>query len=217
MTAYEDFFPWVLNEVPGCPEITAIQAIRDTMIDFCEKTLIHQVDHDPISTIATVPDYDLDAPVRGTRVVKVMRAWHKNTELLPAAPDQVRDPHVYNQGIGGTETSYSTPTHFVQKDSSSISLLPIPDQSVTNVITMRVALAPLRNSTSCEDFLFEQWAETIGAGAVARLQMSAGKAYSNAQTAAVNQAKYLVGVNAARMKANRGYARSNLAVQMRKI
>lgn len=217
MAAYDDFFPWVLPEVPGCPEIAAVQAIRDSTIEFCQKSLLFQVDHDPITVIQKIADYDLESPVTGARVEKVMKAWYKGKQLIPTAPDEVRDPSVYNQRIGDYKTEYSTPKYFIQKDSNSISLLPIPDQSLQQAITMRVALAPLRSSTECADFLFEQWAETIGSGAIARLQSSVGKAYYNFQSAAIHQAKYMVGINAARMKANRGYNRSNLSVQLRKI
>ena len=215
--SYEEFFSWVLPEVNGCPEITAIQAIRDSAITFCEMTRIHQADHDPISVVAKIADYDLETPAAGTRIIQVMNAWYRGSKLQPAAPDQVNDPTVYNQRIGGVTVDYSTPKYFIQKDSESISLLPIPDQTLASAITMRVALVPLRNSTSCADFLFEQWVEPISAGAVAKLQVSSGKPYSNPQAAAVNQARFMQGVNAARQRAVRGYNRSSLSVQLRKI
>lgn len=215
--SYEEFFSYVLPDVAGCPEITAIQAIRDATINFCEKSLIHQADHDPVSVIAKIADYDLDTPILGTRITKVMKAWYKGQELIPAAPDQVRDPSVYNQRIGGYQTQYSTPKFFLQKVPEAFSLLPIPDQSLAQAITMRVALVPLRSSTTCADFLFEQWAETIAAGAVSKLQLSAGKPYSNPAAAAIHQAVFNAGVNAARQKANRGYTRASLSVQLRRI
>jgi hypothetical protein len=215
--SYEEFFPYVLPDVAGCPEIAAIQAIRDSTIEFCEKSLIHQADHDPVTVTARIADYDLETPVSGTRITKVMKAWYKGQELIPAAPDQVRDPSVYNQRIGGYQTEYSTPRFFIQKDPDTFSLLPIPDQTLAQGITIRVALVPLRGSTSCENFLFEQWAETIGAGAVSRLQLVAAKPYSNPAAAAINKAVFNAGVNAARQKANRGYTRSSLSVQLRRI
>jgi hypothetical protein len=217
MALYEDFFSWVLPEVAGCPEITAIQAIRDATIEFCERSLIHQVDHDPVSVTAKIPDYDLESPVTGTRIIRVMRAWFKGNELIPAAPDQVDDPTIYNQRIGGYETNYGTPTHFAQKDPQTISLIQIPDQTVSRAVTMRVALTPLRSSTSCDDQLFEQWVDHIAAGAITRLQLSSGKPYTNPQSAAINQSRFTQGVNAARQRATRGWNRSDLSVQLRRI
>jgi hypothetical protein len=216
-TAYDDFLSRVLPEVPGCPELAAIQALQDTTIEFCERSLIHQVDHDPISVVAKIADYDLESPVSKTRVTKVMKAFFKGNELIPAAPDQVRDPTIYNQRIGGTQTNHSDPRFFIQKDSASISLMPIPAESLASALTLRVALVPLRSATTCEDFLFEQWAEVIASGAVARLLVDSNRPYSNPRVAGIHQARFVSGINDAKQKANRGYNRSNLSVQMRRI
>jgi hypothetical protein len=218
MTSYDDFLSRLLSEVPGCPEIAAIQALKDTTIDFCEKSLIHQVDHDPISVVAKIPDYDIESPVTQTRIMRIMRAWYLGNELDPISPDYVNDPSIYNQHIGGDyEVRYSQPQGYIQKDTATISLYPIPDKTVTNAITMRVALVPLRSSTSCADFLFEQHVEDISAGAAARLQSSPGKTYTNMQVAAVNQKRYISGVNDARMRSNRGFTRANMQVKLRRI
>lgn len=217
MTSYDDFLSRVLPEVPGCPELAAIQAVKDTVIQFAERTLIHQVDHDPVSTVAKIADYDLDAPVSGTKIIKIMKLWYSGTPIDPAAPDDVNDPTVYNQRVGDYQTQYGTPRTYLQKDPSTFSLFPIPEKSLLNAVTIRVALAPLRNSVECDDIFYEYWVEPIAAGAVARLQMSQNKAYSNPRLAQASMAEYMVGINEARQKASRGYTRANLTVKMRRI
>jgi hypothetical protein len=212
--SYEEFFSWVLPEVAGCPEITALQSIRDSVIQFCELSLIHQVDHDPISVVAKIADYDIETPLTNYRVLKVMKAFYKGKELAPAGPDEVTDPALYNSTIGGYTPTYNTPTAFFQKDTTRITLMPIPDQTLALAITMRIALVPTRSSVGCEDFIFEQWVEPIAAGAVARLQLSSGRPYSNPQAARDNQARFMAGVNIARLRAVRGYNRSSLSVQL---
>lgn len=215
MKNYEEFFSWVLPEVAGCPEIAALQAVRDATIQFSEQSLIHQVDHDPITVIAKTCDYDLESPLADHRIVKVMKAFYKGKELTPIGPDQISDPAVYNSSIGGYTPSYASPTSFAQKDAASISLVPIPDQTIASAITMRVALAPSRNSNFCEDFIFEQWVEVISAGAVSKLQLSSGRPYSNPQAALANQSRFMAGTNVARSRAVRGFNRSSLSVQLR--
>lgn len=215
MKPYDDFLPWVLPDVGGCPEITAISAIRDTAIQFCEFTLIHQADHASVSVIENSSEYELESPVQQTRVFKIMRAWYKGNLLTPAAPDMIMDPAVYNSSIGGYSPHKSTPRYFTQKDPLTFSLMPIPDQTLADAITMRVALVPLRNSTSCEDFLFENWVEAIADGAVARLQSMIGRPFANAVAAPVHQNRFLSEINRARLQANRGLTRGNLMVQMR--
>lgn len=217
MTSYDDFLSRVLPEVPGCPELVAIQAIRDTAIQFCKESLIHQVNHDPIGTVAKKADYDLESPVEQTRVYKIMSLWFGGNKLTPASPDMVVDPTVYAQNIGGKTTTYSTPQFYTQKDDVTVTLTPIPDQTVARSITMRVALVPTRDSSSCEDFLYEDWVEPIAFGAVARLMQVPGKAYTNPQASTLYQGRFIVGLNAARQQASRGRVRGDLRVKMRRI
>ena len=215
MKTYEAFFPDVLPDVPGCPSDVAIRAIRHAVIEFCEKSLIYQVTQDPITVREGLVDYDLDAP-NGYRVQKVMKVWFRGVELEPVAPDDMVNPDAYSQHIGGYTPSKSLPTGYTQKDFESVSFLPIPNQTYTNAITMRVALVPLRDSTQIEDFLYEQWGESIACGAKARLMLNPGKPYSNQEAAAINQGRYLTALNDARQRAIRGNVRSDLSVKMRK-
>lgn len=217
MASYDDFLSRVLPDVPGCPEIAAIQAIKDVAIQFCDASLIHQVDHDPVSVVAKVADYDLESPVSGTRVAKIMKLWYSGTPLEASAPDQVRDPTLYNQRVGDYNTQYATPRTYIQKDINTFSLFPIPEKSLVNAVTMRVALVPLRSSTTIADFLYEVYAVPIAAGAVASLMLSPNKAYTNPKLAAYYQGLYTVGLNEARQDSSRGYTRANLTVQMRRI
>lgn len=215
MKTYEAFFPDVLPDVPGCPSDVAIRAIRHAVIEFCEKSLIYQVTQDPITLRENLTDYDLDAP-NGYRVQKVMKVWFRGVELEPIAPDDMVLPDAYSRSIGGYTPSKSTPTGYTQKDFETVSFLPIPNQTYTNAITMRVALVPLRDSTQIEDFLYEQWGESIASGAKARLMLNPGKPYTNQEAAAINQGRYMMALNDARQRAIRGNVRSDLMVKMRK-
>lgn len=216
MKNYDVFYPEVLPEVPGCPPALALQAIRNTVIEFCEKSLIHQVTQDPLTLLANISDYDLDAPSKQQRVQKIMRVWFKGVEIGPVAPDDVMTPEVYAANIPGYTPVKGPAQGYTQKDFGTVSFLPIPDQRYVNAITMRVALVPTRDSTSFEDFLFEQWGEFIACGAKARLMLNPGKPYTNIEAATVNQGRYMTALNDARQRAIRGNVRSDLMVRMRK-
>lgn len=216
MASYEDFLSRVLIEVPGCPEITAIQAVRDCCIEFCEKSLILTRDHDPVTVKTGVVDYDLEPP-SGYLVVKVMQAWLDHNKLEPMAPDVVRDAAVYNRLFSSYQAAQSTPLRYLQKDERTISVWPVPDKNFNNGLTMRVAIKPTRSSSNVEDVLFEDYAEPIASGAVARLMSSVGKAYSSAQGAVFHKALFTQGLNVARQRASHGHVRSNLAVRMRRL
>lgn len=215
MASYEAFLSRVLIEAPGCAEISALQAIKDACIEFCEKGLILARDHDPITISAGVIDYDLEPPT-GYLVVKVMKAWVENNEIHPMAPDVVRDASTYNRLFSSYQSAPSTPTHFLQKEERSISVWPVPEKKYPNGLTLRVALKPTRASTTIEDLVFEDYAETIAAGALKRLHLSFEKPYTDEKRAAVRQSEFMAGVNLARQRATHGHARANLSVKLRR-
>lgn len=216
MATYEDFLSRVLIEVPGCSEISALLAIKDCCIEFCEKSLILVRDHDPVTVVKGIVDYDLEPP-SGHLVVKVMRAWMENSPIDPLFPDIVKDASVYSRVFSSFQSAPSLPSKYLQKDERSISIWPIPDKTYANGLTMRVALKPTRSSTSVDDILYEDYADVIAAGSMARLMVSSSKPYTNLQLAPARRQEFLAGVNVARQRSMHGHTRSNLSVRMRRV
>lgn len=216
MKTFNDFYPDVVTEVPGCPAEMVDLALRNTIIEFCEKSTIHQATLDPLTLLEGIGEYDLDAP-DGYRVHRVMQAWFKGQPLTPVGGDMVAHPESYADFIGGYTAPKAPPREYTQRDASTLTFLPIPDQRYVNAVTIRVALVPLRNFTQVEDFLYEEWCEPIAAGAKARLMLNPGKPYTNVEAASVNQARYIAGRNDALQKARRGLVRSELRVKLRNV
>jgi hypothetical protein len=217
MTPYESFFPYILPEVPGAPEPVVLMAIRNSCIEFCERSLILTRDHDPISLIPKVIDYDLDPPISETVIIKVQRAFVEGSPINALAPDHIHIPAIYNRAYEDYEENPSTPQYYLQKDERSITVWPVPDKRYRNGLTMRVAMKPTRSSESVDDVIFEEYAEVIASGALQRLMSSAGKPYSNIQMAAVNKMMFDRGVNNAKLRMNAGHTRAALSVKMRRI
>jgi len=216
MASYEDFLSRILIEVPGCAEISALLAIKDTCIEFCEKSLILVRDHEPITVYQNEVDYDLEAPA-GMLVVKVMKAWMENSPIDPMFPDIVRDASVYNREYSSYQAAASTPRRYLQKSERTISVWPLPDKTYVNGLTLRVALKPSRNSTSVDDVIYEDYADTIAAGALSKLMRSSGKPYTDLRLAEDRRREFMTGVNVARQRSGHGHVRSNLSVRLRRI
>lgn len=216
MTSYDTFLPRVLIDAYGCPEIVAVQAIRDSVIEFCVRSNFIQRDHDPITATAGVSDYDLEPP-NGQLVIKILKCWFRTSELSPIAPDYVNTPAFYNSEIPENAPLLATPLSFTQKDERTFSIYPIPKDTVVSGLTLRVSLKPTRSSTFCEDSLYEDYAETIAHGALSKLLASPGKAYLNVAAAGMHSSAFNSGINEARQRASRGHVRSGMQVRMRKI
>lgn len=216
MKKYEAFLDEVLPHVPGCTNEIALQAIKNTVIEFCEKTFILQVDHDPVTVIAGEVDYDLEPP-EGYLVTKIIRAWFKNSELTPVGPDDIDKPSLYNRDFAGVDAGRSDPTMITQKDERTFSVFPIPLNTDPLALTIRVALKPTRASTEVEDSIFEDYAEIIAHGALTRLMLSPGKPYSNPQVGVARSGLFNAGVNLARQRATSGFVRTSRQVTLRRI
>lgn len=216
MSTYSDFYDGVIPDVPGVTTSVAELAIKNTVIDFCEQSLILQRDHEPVTVIANVNDYDFE-PETGELVVKVMRAWYKSFQLTQLAPDDIGVPEIYNRAFPTASTSTSDPQYILQKDERTFTLYPMPAETVGSAITMRVALKPTRAATTINDVLLEDYFEIISAGAKYRLLLSQGKPYTSPQLAAVERDIYVSGINKAKQRATRGHLRSDLSVKYRTI
>lgn len=215
MTNHSAFLDYVLPQVPGCTRAMALLEIKNTIIDFCEKSLILQEDHDPVTAVANVMDYDFEPP-SNRLVVKILRAWYKGQELDGQSIDMVTTPSVFNQQSGYL-VNVGDPRVYLQKDARSFSVYPIPAETLASSITLRVALKPTRSVLTIDDLIYEEYAEIIGHGALARLYLSPGKPYTNPQLAAARNALYITGLNVARDRAQNGYVRASKHVQMRRI
>ena len=215
MTAHTSFLDYVLPHVPGCTNELALHEIKNTIIDFCEKSLVLQVDQEPVTIIAGINEYDLDPP-KERLAVKILRAWYKAIPLEAIAPDDVTTSAVYNPNSGVTITK-ADPRWYIQKDPRTYTLYPIPRETARLSLTMRLAIKPTRAATSIDDVIFEEYAEVIGHGAIARLAISPGKPYTNLDLAMGRASLYQAGLNVARDRSQKGYARANRRVQLRLV
>jgi len=213
---YEDFYDEVLPYLPGCTPAMAKVAIRNAVIDFCEGSLILQRDHDPVTVVQRIIDYDFEPPT-GYLVTKIMRAWYKGVELTPKAPDELPGALLYNSRYPDAVISEQDPNLITQKDERTYTLFPFPRETAASALTMRVALKPTRSSTTIEDVVFEDYAEIIGHGAKYRLMASPSKPFTSPDGAAASKVFFDEGVNTARQRAVRGYVRSDLRVVIPRV
>jgi hypothetical protein len=213
MAKLSDFYAYVLPDVPGCPEITADVSIRSALIEFCEKSLVVQRDHDPVSVLKGIADYDLEPPT-GQLVVKLLKVWYRSQELKPVAPDNIDKAEVYNTLFANADLSQADPRQYLQKDEKTVSLFPIPKDTVANALTMRVALKPTRTAETLEDVLFQDYAEVIAYGAKYRLLGMANKPWTNGPGAANSFSLFNAGVNVARQRASRGNTRAQVRIHL---
>lgn len=208
MALLTKFYPYVTVDVPAAAIPSVEVAVRDACIDFCERTLILQVDHDPITAILGEPTYEFSPP-DGYLVDKIMQLWYDDVMLPPVAADYAFQSSYVERG----ETVKSTPQGYLQKDARTFSLLPSPEKTVRNGIVMRVAIKPTRDATEVDDILFDDYAEVIGWGAKYRLLLSPGKEYTNPEMAQAAKGLFDRGMSRARNRMTRNHTRAQMSVR----
>lgn len=174
-TTYDTYLPEVLPHVPTCPEISAVNAVRNAVIQFCTDTWYWQHDCYPLPAIATVPEFAPNFPSQ-TKFLGVVDAFFGGKPLAPKDEAWLRRKY----GQRDFRAVDGTPAYWYQTHPDSLLLVPCPDEVAAQfTLDMRIAIAPTRASTGAADSIYERYAETIAKGALARLKAVPGQLYSD--------------------------------------
>lgn len=217
MATYDQVMPEVAPHVAGAPEPLLINAIRNSVIEFCERSWAYFGETTPRALVANQQDYTISADVpAGTAIAQIMYAYFNGLPISPIT----RDDAIKLDSNWRNRTS-PQPKRYIATDSGTkVSLIPVPSANVpavivppklvSNGITFSVALKPSRASTSFPDHLFEKYLEEIGHGAIMRLLGTPHKTWSNANLALFHQAKFLDGCSNARVDSSKSWTRATL-------
>jgi hypothetical protein len=209
----DQFMPWVMPMVPGCPDPLAQQAIRAAAIDFCVRTDIIQRVITADATI-NVEDYTITPP-SDMQLARILSVSWQGRVLTPVSPDLVTQDVVLRGANVGTATVVSEdPLYFFQKmpNDPGFSLYPIPKATLTLGLTVKASFSPTNAATTVDDPLWDDWVDDIGAGAIAQLMTMPGQPFSssNARTYAL---AFRDAVTRAKRVKNEGYLAGSLRVQ----
>lgn len=180
MVALSSWYPYVLPQVPGASDLIVDQCLRQAAIDFCNRSdLIQRVIAADVT--AATQDYTITAPAEMifTRLLGV--SWQGNA-LAPVSPDLVTSAvALRGANVGTALVERGDPQMYFQKlpNDSGFSLYPIPDRTITLGLTVKAAFAPTNAALTLEDVLFNDWVETIAAGALMRLTAMPGQPFTS--------------------------------------
>jgi len=188
MATWSDFLPRVMPDVAGCPIPRAESAIRDAVIEFCQKTRVWK----------DVVPFETDADYR---------------EGYVAVPSTSRLVAVLSLIEEGVETDIPEGLH-IRADRANLWFL---DEQETISIEALVALRPKETTTSCPDFIFNDHAETIAFGAKARLLYGPKDSWASPQLAVVAHQMFQKGIVQERIRIHHGYGDVSKRVKPRRF
>lgn len=212
------FVPYVLPALPGCSPLLARRAILHACIDFCKQTDAVQKVLTSQDVVATQQDYAVTPPAVSI-LVRVLGVSWRGVWLDPVAPADVMSGTALTGADIGTDAlvERGSPRAFFQKtpEVSTISLHPVPDTALVAGLTIKASFAPTVAATVVDDLLYDNWIDTIAAGAIARLRATPHQPFSGDPS--THAKVYAAGVSAAKHQVFQGKAVSAARVRPRRF
>lgn len=213
MAEWRDFLRYVQPSVPKCPVASIVTAVKSAAIEFCSRTLMWRVRSTASDIMSGQAQYGMNPPegcsiagVIGLEIIKDLNLY----PLTPTTEDML------NEGDPSWRLRESPiPTHFFSIDVDDVQLVPEPSEDILDSLYATIAVKPSRDATTCPDFLYEDWAEELAHGALARLMMDPAAAWTNPQAGASHMAAFDSAVLKAKNQALTGKARQGLSVKPR--
>lgn len=209
MAPWSDWTPDVSIDVPGCPSFTIERAVKQSVIDFLERTHWLKRTAAPINVASGAAARSFAAPVIGTGecVLAIIKAWLSDEPIDVYGPDDVEDEWP------DWKTRTGDPECVVMETIDSYYVVPAPTDTLTAALRLKVAIGYTDAATGCDDTIRQHWRDAISDGAKARLLSILGKPWSAPALAADYQRAYMNAVKGASVRAIRTPARRPLLVR----
>jgi hypothetical protein len=195
---YSQFQPFVQVDVPTCPKGLIIEAVRQTVIDFCQTTGFWRKELDGFYTVATDGEYELITPV-DTAIADVLTIKVNERTVEAKTQDDLEND------FSNWRTLTDSPKYYFLPDKKTLILVPTPDAVYPVRIT--ATLKPTQSAQGCDELIFEEYKQVIVNGALAWLMDKPSKEWSNPNLADIYKHYYTESTNNAKQKAEHGYAK----------
>lgn len=211
MATIQDFYSYVMPAVQGCPSSVVNNAIKHSINEFCEKTLMWREALDPISIVANTSEYATVVPTDTVLVAPVYVAVQSNQLSLT----NIEDLDVMCSGW--RNATANQPLWCYMDNAANITLVPCPITDIVDGLQIEAALKMDLTSTVCPDWLLQNWAETIAHGALMRLHAMPGHVWSDPSTVAYHKSKFRDGISRAKSRTMKSFTKQSKSVQPRQF
>lgn len=208
----DDLLNHIRLELPGVMDLIISQAIVNTAMDFCTRTLVWDEIQNSVKLIDGRSQYDMEA-YGDARVLTIAQVWVGQSELRPIT---LRELPGY---LANWQTAEAPVPSFYNaaRDWKAITVYPTPRDVNGARLTMRAQYAPKVTATTLPDFLAERYLDALLSGARARLMSQAGVPWENQPLAGHHRQLYESALLDARITQLHDRVPSTLTVQPRRF
>jgi len=199
---FEDFLPYVLMEAPGCPRPVAEEFIRKFAIRLCEKAMILRKTASEINITADERIYSLNFTENLYRPTGIVNAQYEGgTQMHPENEAMLDD----QTPRWRSQTTSTRPLYYWLTIDNKFAVQQKPTQDIDDdPITVECWVSPVRTATKIDEFVFNNYAETIAYGALSELQLMPQQSWNDPILAQLNSRKWRQGLRNARAESLRG-------------
>jgi hypothetical protein len=200
---YTNLYDEVLPDVPGVPQNVALNAIRNAVIEFCDRSGIWIVDIDPVSVTANNSVYPFVSPT-DTVVSSIIAIWFNLLRMHPTTELELADAYI------NWKTRTGLPVRYLQENTEELIIFPMPAVDQTNALTIKVALKPTRKSTGVEGWIIEKYQEGLAHGAKAKLFAMQKKPWTSAELSAYHFQMFEIAIAQANLASVKGLGKGRI-------
>jgi hypothetical protein len=203
-TNISEFKNLVAPDVLPCPDPIVERETVGAILEFCSKTNILQktfnVDissHSVTTTTQNSMDIDVSTILSGYRVVSVLDIWIDSVQYEPYRKEFYNTVTNYDQ-------MYGSQMCFFYLTSNTVIRLYDRSESEED-LDMTVAVKPLRTAATVDDFLFEDFGETIANLAKYQILRVPGQPWYNPQASDFYYVEARRGMSKAKARVEKGF------------
>jgi len=170
----ERFIQFVRPYLKDCSNVFIAHHLNLAARTFFRRTRIYRPAFTPINVVANQAGYTVTAPA-GYEVTAILEVNFEGAEIKPRTRAEAR--RHFGQSWE-TDTAHSAEA-YVQTDEHTLTLVPIPDRSITAGLTGTCAVQPTLLATGIPTEIFNKYGLYIAYGALADLMSMSKKPWSS--------------------------------------
>lgn len=187
MKTWDQFYPYILTDVIGCPLPLVDNALRLAAREFCQETSAIREWSGAVTADGVTPVFDFDL-LTSQELVKVVKAIVNDVEY-----DVISYKELPEDWQNASPASIGNKV--VQLDVLQFRVFPAPVAG--DVIALQLATSPSHSATACNDDLVTRYADDIANGAKARLMTTKGNPWSDPSLGSYFRSQFSAGKRSA--------------------
>lgn len=212
MATWADWIPDVAPEAPGAPEPSIEDAVRNAVIEFCQRSrwLVRTVPNIDHPGGATAQSFATRLPLAaGERVIEVQEARWYGKEIPRLTPLELDAEY----GVWDFQSRTGEPRALVQEREDEYWISPAPSTSQTDALQLRVVIGYGPAALACDDAIRNRWREAIACGALGRLLVQKDQPWTDPTLGATKYGMFEEAIASAKTAAVRGPTKKRLEVR----